>query len=251
MTALLETIAIRKSFSGLVALHDLEIQIEDGALFGLVGANGAGKTTALNVIGGQAMADSGSVRLAGADVGGLAAWQRAARGVGRTFQESRLWPDLTVDDHFRVARDAFRRSKGDLSRTYDTGEMCAAVELPKAMLEWMPSQMRLLDRRRVELAMAALNASNLLLVDEIGAGLDVEETRTLYRLIARLVDDKSVRAAILVEHKLELLAASATDIALMVDGKMSQRASCQNPSDVADLMARMFDSGRRNMKHLQ
>lgn len=248
MTAVLEAVRVRKSFFGVVALDDLDISVEDGVLFGLVGANGAGKTTALNVIGGQAMADSGSVRIAGFDIGDLAAWQRAARGVGRTFQESRLWSDLTIEDHFRVARDAASKSEGDTSGARDIGDMCAAVELPKAMVNRMPSQMRLLDRRRVELAMAVLNASNLLLVDEIGAGLDVEETRALYRLIARLIEQQRVRAAILVEHKLELLAAFATELALIADGRIRQRADCKNSAQVADLMDRMFDRKRVGMK---
>lgn len=245
MTLVMEAIGVRKTFAGVVALDNLEITIEDGALFGLVGANGAGKTTALNVIGGQVTADSGSVRVAGSNIGDLQAWQRAARGIGRTFQESRLWSDLTIEDHFRVALSTARRSKGDISRARDIDEMCAVIELPNVMLTLMPSQMRLLDRRRVELTMASLNASNLLLVDEIGAGLDVEETRTLYRLIVQLIELRRVRAAILVEHKLELLAAFATGIGLIADGKIRQRADCKNPVEVVDLMDRMFDRRRR------
>lgn len=240
MTAVLEAVAICKSFTGVVVLHDLEMQIQDGALFGLVGANGAGKTTALDVIGGQAPADSGSVRIAGLDIGDLAAWQRAEAGVGRTFQESRLWSDLTVEDHFRVVRNAARKRQCDTSGARDIGEMCAAVELPKTMLNRMPSQLRLLDRRRVELAMAAQNASDLLLIDEIGAGLDVEETRGLYRLIAELIEKRRVRAAVLVEHKLELLAAFATELALIADGRIQQRADCKKSAQVADLMDSMF-----------
>jgi len=242
MTLVVEAAGVRKAFAGVVALDDLEIQIEEGALFGLVGANGAGKTTALNVIGGQVRADSGTVRVADQDIGDLQVWQRAARGVGRTFQESRLWFDLTVEEHLRVAIGASCRIGGTSSR--DIADICSAVELPKATLKRMPSQMRLLDRRRVELAMAALNASNLLLVDEIGAGLDVEETRTLYRLITQLIDLRRVRAAILVEHKLELLAAFANEIGLIEDGRIRQRASCKDSGQVADLMDRIFDRRR-------
>lgn len=251
MTLVLEAAGVCKSFSGITALDDLEIAIQDGVLFGLVGANGAGKTTALNVIGGQATADSGSVRVAGFDIGDLRPWQRAGRGVGRTFQESRLWSDLTIEDHFHLARDAARQSKGDAPDLDDIDKICAAVELPKAMLNRFPWEMRLLDRRRAELAMAALNASNLLLVDEIGAGLDVEETRALYRLIGQMIDGKRVLAAILVEHKLELLAAFATEIALIEDGRIRQRANCRNPAEVSDLMDRMFDRRRGGTELLQ
>lgn len=239
MTLVVETIGVRKAFAGVVALDDLEMQIEEEALFGLVGANGAGKTTALNVIGGQIRADSGTVRVAGADVSRLQVWQRAAQGVGRTFQESRLWSDLTVDEHFCVAIGAsFRR--GGASRR-KIADLCSAVELPRTIWTRLPSQMRLLDRRRVELAMAALNASNLLLVDEIGAGLDAEETRILYRLVKQLIDMRRVRAAILVEHKLELLADFATEIGLIDGGHIRQRASCQHSRQLVALMDFMFN----------
>lgn len=251
MTSVLEAVGVCKSFSGVTALDDLDIAIEDGVLFGLVGANGAGKTTALNVIGGQVTADSGSVRVAGFDIADLRPWQRAEQGVGRTFQESRLWSDLTIEDHFHVARDAARQGKDNAPDVSEIDKMCAVVELPKAVLNRFPSQMRLLDRRRAELAMAALNASNLLLVDEIGAGLDVEETRALYRLIGQMIDGRRVRAAILVEHKLELLAAFATEIALIEGGRIRQRADCSKPTEVSDLMNRMFDRRRGGVEILQ
>jgi ABC-type branched-subunit amino acid transport system ATPase component len=239
-----EAAGVRKAFAGVVALNDLEIRIEEGALFGLVGANGAGKTTALNVMGGQVTADSGCVRLAGQDIGAFPTWRRAALGLGRTFQESRLWPDLTVEEHLQVAIDASRRIEGRASGNRAVDDMCSTVELPRKMLHLMPAQMRLLDRRRVELSMAVLKASNLLLIDEIGAGLDVEEARTLYRLIAQLINWRRARAAILVEHKLELLAAFATEIGLIEDGRIRQRASCKESAQVAYLMDRMFDRHR-------
>ena len=240
MNPVLEIVAVCKKFSGVVSLDDLEFTIEEGEMRGLVGANGAGKTTLLNVIGGQVMADSGIVRIAGLDVAKFSPWRRAGLGLGRTFQESRMWADLTTAEHFGIAIDASRRIAGRAAPNHAVDDICSLVELPKVMLERMPAQMRLLDRRRVELAMATLNASNLLLIDEIGAGLDVEEARMLYRLIARLIDRRCVRAAILVEHKLELLAAFATGISLIENGKASQHADCKDAARLALLMSSMF-----------
>lgn len=241
MMPALETVGVHKKFAGVVALDDLDMRIEEGEMHGLVGANGAGKTTILNVIGGQVTADSGVVRIAGQDVERLSPWRRAELGLGRTFQESRMWPDLTAAEHLRIAIDASCRIAGRASGNRAVDDMCSDVELPKTMLDRMPAQMRLLDRRRVELAMAALNASNLLLIDEIGAGLDIEETRTLYRLVSQLIGQRRVRAAILVEHKLELLAAFATGISLIENGKVSQHADCKEAAQLAHLMNRMFD----------
>lgn len=241
MNPALEIIAVRKKFSGVTALDDLRITIEDGEMRGLVGANGAGKTTLLNVIGGQVVVDGGIVRIAGRDVARFSPWRRAELGLGRTFQEGRMWPDLTAAQHLRVAIDASRRIAGRASLHRAVDDMCSAVELPKTLLDRVPEQLRLLDRRRVELAMAMLNASHLLLVDEIGAGLDIEEARTLYRLISGLIDRRKVRAAVLVEHRLELLAAFATGISLIENGKISQHADCKQAAQLDHLMNRMFD----------
>lgn len=244
MMPVLEIVAVCKKFSGTVALDGLDLTIAEGEMHGLVGANGAGKTTMLNVIGGQVAADRGRVRIAGREVERLSPWRRAGLGLGRTFQESRMWADLTVAEHFSIAIDASRRIAGRSARNDAVDYVCSLVELPQTMLERMPAQMRLLDRRRVELAMAAINASNLLLIDEIGAGLDIEEARTLYRLVTRLIDRRRVRAAILVEHKLELLAAFATGITLIENGKAGHYADCKDAARLALLMSRMF--GRRS-----
>lgn len=244
MTPVLETIGIRKKFAGVAALHDFRLVIEEGELHGLVGANGAGKTTILNVIGGQLMADGGIVRLAGRDVERLSSWRRAALGLGRTFQEGRLWPDLTVAEHFRIAIDASGRAGNHAWKGDPLEDMCSIAEFPIMALKRTPVQMNLLDRRRVELAMASLNAFHLLLVDEIGAGLGLEEARTLYRLISQLIGRSSARAAVVVEHKLELLAEFASAISLIENGKVSQCADCNEASQLARLMDRMFDRRR-------
>ena len=241
MTPAMEATGLRKVFAGVLALDDLDIAVGEGELFGLVGANGAGKTTTLNVIGGQLAADSGVVRLAGRSIENLPAWRRAGLGLGRTFQDSRMWLDLTTEEHLHIAVDSSHRSETRPSGNCVIEDICSSVELPKQMLNCMPSQMRLLDRRRVELAMAALNASNVLLIDEIGAGLDIEEACTLYRLIENLIGARRVRAAILVEHKLELLKTFATAIGLIENGKIVHRACCNDAAQVAHLMDRMFD----------
>lgn len=245
MKPVLEMVAVSKKFSGVMALDDLQIAIEEGEMRGLVGSNGAGKTTILNVIGGQVLADGGTVRIAGQDISRLSPWRRAELGLGRTFQEGRVWPHLTVAEHFWVAIDASRRVAGRASGHRTVDGMCSAVELPKKMLDLLPEQMRLLDRRRVELAMAMLNASNLLLIDEIGAGLDIEEARALYRLISQLIHRRKVRAAVLVEHRLELLAAFATGISLIESGKVSEHADCKQAAQLDRLMNRMFNRRSR------
>jgi branched-chain amino acid transport system ATP-binding protein len=241
MTAVLEISGVHKSLAGIHVLADFECVLEEGALFGLVGANGAGKTTVLNVVGGSARADRGLVKLAGYDVGALPAWQRAARGLGRIFQESRLWPDLTVREHFLVAsRSHLPMATGTAAHHMRDGAMSAA-ELPKAFLDRKRVHMRLLDRRRVGLALATLKSCNVLLVDEIGAGLDADEARILYRLIEQIVRQRSSRAAMLIEHKFDLLSEFATEIGFMESGKIKTRAKCDDPERMSRLIDLIFD----------
>lgn len=241
MTPVLETIGVRKKFSGVTALHDFRIAVDVGELHGLVGTNGSGKTTILNVIGGQLMADGGIVRLAGRDIERLSSWRRAGLGLGRTFQEGRLWSDLTVEEHFQIAIDASVRAGNHVSKDHALEVMCSIADFSVVALKRTPEQMNLLDRRRVELAMALLNASHLLLVDEIAAGLGIDEARTLYRVISQAIKGSHARAAVVVEHNLELLAEFATGISLIEDGIVSQRADCNEASQLAHLMDRMFD----------
>ena len=155
-----------------------------------------------------------------------------------------MWGDLSAGEHLRLTVDVSARVAGRSALQQTVADLCSTVELPRKMLDDMPSQMRLLDRRRVELAMAAYNASTALLIDEIGAGLDIEETRSLYRIVADAVARRRVRAAIVVEHKLELLGTFASEIGLIEAGKITQRASCSEPARVAHLFDRMFDRRR-------
>jgi branched-chain amino acid transport system ATP-binding protein len=245
MTSVLKITGVHKGFAGIAVLADFDLQLEDGALYGLVGTNGSGKTTVLNVIGGQEVIDAGCIRLAGRDISCLPTFARTKTGLGRIFQESRLWSDLTVREHLVVVIGSVGRGH-PASRSLR--DVLLTAELSTALLDQMPSQMRLLDRRRVELALAMLTASNLLLVDEIGAGLHIEEASALYQLIEQFVRQRRVRAALIVEHKLDLLAAFATEIGLISGGKIKERADCDQHEHMSRLIERMFDFPKRGQE---
>jgi branched-chain amino acid transport system ATP-binding protein len=238
MTTVLEVIGVRKAIGRLEILVDLDLVLEEGAMFGLVGANGSGKTTLLNVISGPGIADVGRILLAGREIGGSPTWVRASAGLGRTFQSSRLWPDLTVREHCVVASRAARN--GQLARAPE--EMLDLIGLSKELMNARPAQLRLLDRRRVELALAMLNAMHILLVDEIGAGLNNEEARSLYRVIAEMVRQRRPRAAILVEHRLDLLIEFASEIGLLERGVIEVRAHPDHGHEVRRLSDLLFRS---------
>jgi ABC-type branched-subunit amino acid transport system ATPase component len=241
MTAMLEIDSVRKTIGRLEILAGVNLVLEEGAMFGLVGANGCGKTTLLNVISGFAIADVGRIRLAGREIGASRTWLRASAGLGRTFQSSRLWADLTVREHCVVASRAARNRQPARSAE----DMLDRIGLSRELMTARPGQLRLLDRRRVELALAMLNAVHVLLVDEIGAGLNNEEARLLYRVIAEMVRQRRPQAAILVEHRLDLLIEFAGEIGLLEQGVIALRAHPDQGPEVRRLSDRMFSQSCR------
>ncbi|MBI3636668.1 MAG: ATP-binding cassette domain-containing protein, partial [Candidatus Rokubacteria bacterium] len=102
MTPALEIRALRKSFGGVAAVNNVSLTLAAGRIYGLIGPNGSGKTTLFNCITGVERRDAGEVRLAGKRVDGLKPYQIAQRGVGRTFQTIRIFPELTALENLLV-----------------------------------------------------------------------------------------------------------------------------------------------------
>jgi ABC-type branched-subunit amino acid transport system ATPase component len=116
------------------------------------------------------------------------------------------------------------------------------IGLPKKLMSAKPAELCLLDRRRVELALAMLNAVHIVLVDEIGAGLNNEEARSLYHVIAEMVRQRRPRSAILVEHRLDLLVEFASEIGLLDRGVIEVRAHADQGHEVRHLSDLLFRS---------
>lgn len=234
-TTVLEITQLSKAFAGLEVLCGLDLTLAAGSRLGLIGANGSGKSTLLGVIAGTVPHDAGAVRLAGADIGGSPAWRRAALGIGRTFQESRLWPDLTPREHIAVVRHRLRQVPGVEAR-YVALRGLMGLDAEPGDMEC--AGMRLFDRRRLELLLAALVGHRLLLVDEVGAGLDRDEAGNLYQAIVAFVAAGLVRCAILVEHRLDVVGAHASELALIEGGRIAERT---DPAQADRLFRRLFD----------
>jgi branched-chain amino acid transport system ATP-binding protein len=236
--SLLALRGIGKSFGGLQVLQQVDLDMDAGQILGIVGSNGSGKTTLVNLVGGQLAPDRGAVLFKGADVTAESVWIRANRGIGRIFQESRLWPTLTAAEHFALAAEP-----------EGAGEVFMLLRIGENLLRRWPSELRLLDRRRIELALAFARQPALLLVDEIGAGLRIDEARGLYDAIGMAVADRMVGAVIAIEHRLELLVSCASEIGLLEGGCIAARTR----TDAAETLETLKDSiflGRRAVAQL-
>jgi branched-chain amino acid transport system ATP-binding protein len=198
--ALLDVRGLCRRFGGLKAVDDLSFRLPEGSILGLLGPNGSGKTTALNLISGELVPDSGSVRLDGVEIAGISSFRLARRGIARTFQLVRLFGSMSVRENV-VAGLAFAgpRLFGP-SAEARADDLLTQVGLegrggtPAASLNYI-------DQKRLELARALALGPRVLLLDEWLAGLNPTELTEAIGLVGNVrAEGVSV---IMVEHVLE------------------------------------------------
>lgn len=216
MSVVLEATGICKSFAGLPVLAAFELTVLRGDMFALIGPNGSGKSTFINMACGVLAPDAGSIRVGGTEVTGLPAWRVARMGVGRCHQDSRLWGELTAAEHLQTVGESLRRGSPG------PAEFADLAGFPRELLQRTPEALPLLQRRRLELALAASVGSQLLMLDELGAGLHAAEAHALYDCVAGWVRQGHVGAVLMVEHRLELVAERASAVGLVRDGRLTQ-----------------------------
>ena len=214
--SLLEVKNIYKSFGGVKAIQDFSIQAEAGEIHGIIGPNGAGKTTIFNVISGVYTADQGSVFLDGKDVTKKEQYVITREGMGRTFQNIRLFKGLTVLENVMCAFDPqshYSLVGGLLPTPKRRSEEKRGREMCEHFLELVgmavyknerPENLAYGMQRRVEIARALTCNPKVLLLDEPAAGLNPTEVRELTDLISKLSVDIGF-AILLIEHRLELV----------------------------------------------
>ncbi len=214
--AVLEVDKLFKSFGGVKAIQDFSIRADRGEILGIIGPNGAGKTTIFNVISGIYPADAGKVTLDGEDITRLEQHRITLRGMGRTFQNIRLFRGLTVMENVMCAFDPHSRYgiAGSLLpfparfREEKRGRGYCMRYLQMAGLEKhadeRPEGLSYGHRRRLEIARALACDPKVLLLDEPAAGLNPVEVEELTRLILKLSADIGF-VILLIEHRLELV----------------------------------------------
>jgi branched-chain amino acid transport system ATP-binding protein len=216
MSALLELRAVTKRFGGLIANKDVSFTIGAGEIVGLIGPNGAGKTTVFNVITGVYRPTAGDIRLEGEPIAGKRIGRITRHGVARTFQNIRLFAEMTVLENVKVAfhcRQAAHltaailrtgtheseetrvdRESRDLLKIFHLDHLAAekAKNLPYG------------SQRRLEIARAMATSPRLLLLDEPAAGMNPQEANELMDLI-RWIRDRFGMAVLLVEHNMKVV----------------------------------------------
>ena len=214
--ALLEVMNIYKNFGGVKAIQDFSIQANAGEIHGIIGPNGAGKTTIFNTISGVYTPDQGQVFLNGQDITRLEQHKITRLGMGRTFQNIRLFKGLTVEENVMCAFDPqskysilggllptpARRAEEKRGR-----ELCARyldIVGMKDYLNERPENLSYGMQRRIEIARALMCEPKILLLDEPAAGLNPTEVGELTDLIQRISKEIGF-GILLIEHRLELV----------------------------------------------
>ena len=215
---------VSRQFGGLKAVDGVNLVVHHGERHALIGPNGAGKTTLFNLISGQALPSSGSIRLFGDDITRLPAHARAARGIARTFQITRLFPGLTVQENVLIAcaaldgrRFAIHRDVASYPDLHDrAAQLMESFGLSPAARE-PAKNLAYGDQRKLEVALALAGRPRLLLLDEPMAGLSAGESRSMHGILETL--DRSI-AVLLIEHDMDIAFAFAERITVLHHGRV-------------------------------
>ena len=231
MAALLETKNLGISFGGLRAVDDFQIPIKKGQLYGLIGPNGAGKTTVFNLLTGVYKPSEGIITLDGRNITGLKTIDINQAGIARTFQNIRLFKDLTVLDNVKAGlHNHYKYSFFDgilrLPKYYKVERAMneRAMELLKVFeldqeAGYLAANLPYGKQRKLEIARALATEPKLLLLDEPAAGMNPNETKELMDTI-RFVRDNFDMTILLIEHDMKLVSGICEELTVLNFGRI-------------------------------
>ncbi len=236
--ALLEIANMTKTFGGLKAISDVTFSLEKGRIVSIIGPNGAGKTTFFNTLTGIYKPDGGTINFNGRSLVGLRPDQIAARGIARTFQNIRLFPDMTVIENILVGMHihfkqsplqtlfrlpGFKREEAEAEKK--AAQLMQYVGLKRVENE-LAKNLPYGAQRRLEIARALAADPLLLLLDEPAAGMNPQETEDIVRLFREIKSDMGI-TILLIEHDMRVVMNISEDICVMDYGEKIAQGSPQ------------------------
>lgn len=209
---LLDVQGLSKSFGGVAALSKVQAHAAKGETLGMIGPNGSGKTTFVNIVTGHVKGDAGSVRLGGADITGLAPHALAAAGLCRTYQAVRVFSSLSVEQNITTARLMLSHRGLDSA---ELRELTEWLRLDKS-LDQQAGGLTLFEQRRLELLMRLALKPQLIMLDEPVGGLAVTEVSQMIELLQQL---KARCAIFVIEHTMRVIRELADRVVVLIAGE--------------------------------
>ena len=222
----LETRGLTIRFGGHVAVNDVSCRFTPGTLTAIVGPNGAGKTTYFNLVSGQLRASAGQVIVAGEDITALPPSARTRRGLGRAFQLTNLFPDLTALENVRLAVQSRADAGWSLLRVWNSRR--DLIDKAEGVLEKVrladkrhiaPKALSHGDQRKLEVALLMALEPGVFMFDEPTAGMSIDEVPTVLELIQD-IKQRGDATVLLVEHKMDVVRSLADRIVVLHNGSL-------------------------------
>ncbi len=225
-TFILESEHVRKAFGALVAVEDVSLRVRTGSLHSIIGPNGAGKTTLFNLLSGMFKPTAGRVIYRGRDITGLPPHRVAHLGIGRSFQITNVFPNLTVFENVRLAAQSMGKSNLNLfidssrlkacsTRAWEVLEQVGLKDRAHVLASTLPHG----DKRKLEIGILLALDPQVLLLDEPTAGMASEQVPQLMALIAA-VRKQGNKTILLVEHNMDVVMNVSDAITVMHYGKV-------------------------------
>lgn len=234
---ILEALNLSKVFGGLVAVDDVSIKIQQHTMHAIIGPNGAGKTTLFNLLSGVMPPTTGKVFYKGQDITHISPQSRAHLGIGRSYQITNIFPNLSVLENIRLAAQATGKDNFRMFHLADsfTQYIQQAEEVIDMVglngREWVLARnLPHGEKRKLELGIMIASDPELLLFDEPTAGMSSEQVPELVNIINKVVHQKN-RTAILVEHRMDMVMSISDVVTVMNQGRILAEGS---PHDIAN-----------------
>lgn len=240
MAAILESQQMTKRFGGLTAVGRLDVAVEEHAIHSIIGPNGAGKTTFFNCVTGFYRPEEGTILFKGKPIDGMQPDRITRQGISRTYQNIRLFPNMTVIENAMVGYEAHlhtgwlgavlhtRRNRKEEAEAVEEGRRLLAFVGLAGRGDLMARNLPYGDQRRLEIARALAAKPDLLLLDEPAAGMNPAETQDLMFFIRRLRDELNI-TILLIEHHMQVVM-GISDLVTVMD--FGQKIAEGTPKEV-------------------